>query len=168
MITDILRPVAICLLLLMAEVIIYPWIIIRGWSPDLLLIYVLLFASRNGKNAGLLIGLFAGLLQDITGGVTLGLMALVKSNLGFWFGFWIEKKAIEISPWLLSFIVFVSLLLQDIWTALFALQGSEIGFGIHILGQIIPTGVYSAFIAFLVAIFTGRSVIISKKVNGLR
>jgi len=168
MIAEILHPVAICLILLLIDVTVSPWISIQGWSPDLLLIYVMLFSAQKGKNGGLLVGLFAGILQDFTGGVSLGLLALAKSNLGFWFGYWIEKNGISLSIWLMSLIILISVLIQDTWVALFTLQGSEIEFGQYILGNVLPISIYSAFIALLFIIITGKTLNKVKKGGVLR
>jgi len=168
MIAEILRPVATCLILLLVDVVISPWISVHGWSPDLLLIYVIFYSAQKGKNAGLLVGLFAGLLQDITGGASLGLLALSKSNLGFWFGFWIEKKGVNPSVWLQCVVVFVSVIVQNTWVGLITLQGSEIEFGHYIFGDVLPIAFYSAFITFLIMLFTGNNGNKPKKIGALK
>ena len=168
MIADILRPAAICTILLLIEISLVPWISINGLTPDLLLIYVMLTAANRGKNAGLLTGLYAGLLQDITGGGALGLLALAKCNLAFLLGLSIEKRGNSFAAWVLLPVVFISALIHNTWTALFMLQGSEIEFGYFIISDILPSALYTTFCGLLFMLTAGKTRKSHRVMNVLR
>lgn len=55
--------------------------------PDFLLLCVLYFAIRNGKVAGEVTGFVSGLLLDFLSGSPFGLNCLVRTAIGFLFGF---------------------------------------------------------------------------------
>lgn len=59
---------------------------IRGVTPDLPLIVVVLLALRRGPEFGCAAGFAAGLLQDTAGGGLIGVQALTKAVIGFVIG----------------------------------------------------------------------------------
>lgn len=60
-----------------------PLIAIHGVYPDLLLIIVVSHALLSGKEKGVSIGFFAGLLQDLASGSIFGTNTLAKLATGF-------------------------------------------------------------------------------------
>lgn len=56
-------------------------------SPNLLIVLVSSFGFMRGKKSGLIIGFFAGLLIDISGGEVIGFNALLYMYIGYFNGF---------------------------------------------------------------------------------
>lgn len=63
-----------------------PMLAIYGVKPDLLLVAVVSTGLLFGKEAGVGIGFFAGLLQDLLSGNIFGLNILAKMTVGYVFG----------------------------------------------------------------------------------
>ncbi len=64
---------------------------IYGVIPNTALILVISFAIYGGKNEGAVIGFFAGILQDIVFGHTIGLNALIFTVIGYLIGLMDQK-----------------------------------------------------------------------------
>ncbi len=77
-----------CLLFLtlIVQTTLVPFIAINGIRPDLLLIVVVSTALLLGKEKGVGMGFFSGLLQDLASGNIFGLNALSKLATGYLFG----------------------------------------------------------------------------------
>lgn len=63
-----------------------PLIAFQGVKPDLVLIIVISSGLLAGKEQGLVIGFFSGLLQDLLSGSIFGLNTLPKLIIGYGFG----------------------------------------------------------------------------------
>lgn len=85
-----------CLLLLtlIIQATILPFIAINGIKPDLLLIVVVSTALLLGKEKGVGMGFFSGLLQDLASGNIFGLNVLSKLATGYIFGL-AERKVFK-------------------------------------------------------------------------
>ncbi len=71
-----------------------PLISIRGVFPDVLLIIVVSYALLSGKENGVGVGFFAGLLQDLVSGGIFGIGTLSKLSTGYLFGL-AERKVFK-------------------------------------------------------------------------
>lgn len=92
-----MRPLVWGLLLLLALVLqstILPLIAINGVRPDLLLIMVVSSGLLLGKEHGVGMGFFAGLLQDLASGNIFGLNTLSKLATGYFAGS-LERKVFK-------------------------------------------------------------------------
>jgi rod shape-determining protein MreD len=81
-----MRPViwgVFLLLTLILQATIAPLIAIRGIRPDLLLLVVVSSALLMGKEQGVGLGFFAGLVQDLASGNIFGLNVLSKMATGY-------------------------------------------------------------------------------------
>lgn len=66
----------------------------RGISPDVLLVIVVSYALLSGKEQGVGMGFFAGLLQDLALGSVFGVNTLAKLATGYFFGL-AERKVFK-------------------------------------------------------------------------
>ncbi|SFL68423.1 rod shape-determining protein MreD [Pelosinus propionicus] len=71
-----------------------PLISVRGIYPDVLLIIVVSYALLSGKESGVGMGFFAGLLQDLASGGIFGIGTLSKLSTGYIFGL-AERKVFK-------------------------------------------------------------------------
>ena len=63
-----------------------PLVAIKGICPDILLVVVVSYALLSGKEKGVGMGFFAGLLQDLAFGSIFGINTLSKLATGYIFG----------------------------------------------------------------------------------
>ncbi|QJW45283.1 rod shape-determining protein MreD [bacterium BFN5] len=84
----------IVLTALMIQAIVMPLLTFHGVKPDLLLIVVVSSSLLLGKDQGVSIGFFSGLLQDLVGGNIFGLNTLSKLITGYLFGM-AERKVFK-------------------------------------------------------------------------
>lgn len=71
-----------------------PLVSFKGIHPDLLLVIVVSYALLTGKENGVGIGFFAGLLQDLVSGSIFGINTLSKLATGYVFGM-AERKVFK-------------------------------------------------------------------------
>lgn len=79
---------------LMIQATVMPLLAFQGVQPDLLLIVVVSSSLLLGKDQGVSIGFFSGLLQDLVGGNIFGLNTLSKLITGYLFGM-AERKVFK-------------------------------------------------------------------------
>ncbi len=76
------------LLAVLLQLIVAPWLAIRGVKPDFVLILILFVAVLFGRVSGQLCGFGFGMIMDLIGiGSFLGLSALTKTVAGFLAGY---------------------------------------------------------------------------------
>jgi hypothetical protein len=99
--------------------------------------------------AGLACGFAAGLFQDALSSGVLGVLAFTRSSIGYWLGWWLQRRSavLGILGWSLS--VLVAALVQDLLAAMILLQGSQLELGRYFLQTIIPSSFYTAVVALL-------------------
>lgn len=71
-----------------------PLIGVQGIYPDILLVVVVSYALLSGKEKGVGMGFFAGLLQDLAFGSVFGTNTLSKLAVGYFFGL-AERKVFK-------------------------------------------------------------------------
>lgn len=79
---------------LIIQATVMPLLAFQGVRPDLLLIVVVSSSLLLGKDQGVSIGFFSGLLQDLVGGNIFGLNTLSKLITGYLFGM-AERKVFK-------------------------------------------------------------------------
>lgn len=79
---------------LIIQATVMPLLAFHGVQPDLLLIVVVSSSLLLGKDQGVSIGFFSGLLQDLVGGNIFGLNTLSKLITGYLFGM-AERKVFK-------------------------------------------------------------------------
>ncbi len=90
-----LRYGAVTLALVVVQTVIVPFISVANTVPDVLLVWIVYVAVRQGQIAGTVTGFAAGLILDLLGGQFLGLGALSKTIAGFLAGYFYNENKIE-------------------------------------------------------------------------
>jgi rod shape-determining protein MreD len=121
--------------------------------PDILLIWVVYVAVRQGQVAGTVAGFLIGLVIDLLSGSDgmLGLAALTKTVAGFLAGFFYdENKTFQtLGGYQILIAVGVTSVLQNVIYFVIFLQGSEVGWWGAILLYGLPTSFYTVVVALL-------------------
>lgn len=107
-------------------------------APNILLVVTVVYGYSRGKNAGMIIGFFAGLMADVFYCDVIGYNALVLVAIGFLSALW-RKKYYSDTLFIPMFIIFIStlgynLIYYFIW---FVLQG-EFYFAYSFIHVIVP------------------------------
>lgn len=140
--------------MLLLHISVVPLIAIEGISPDLMLIFVVYVALKNGQITGSVAGFITGLLIDLTVDFTLGLSALSKTIAGFVAGYFYNETKIEINTETFRFfsiVLFCSLVNNLVYLSL-DIIGRELS-NTEILKFIFGRSVYTSILS-LIPIFT--------------
>lgn len=100
-----------------------PTLKIGSVRPDFILIFLVFFSARFGRVPGILLGFGVGLLQDLTGSLSvLGTNALVKSIVGYSLGTLNGNLAVW-TPRVINLYIYGSLLGHALLYQLMMIQG---------------------------------------------
>lgn len=144
-------PYIILLLLLAAQVTVLDLLIVRGFKPDLVLIYFLFHFSRIGGFQTVIAGFGIGLLQDLFGGGFIGVNALAKTLAGFLLAKLFPEKVPE-EKWLYLGRLFLCIILHDFALWFIEGQAEYQGIGALLFRQVLPSVLYNGFLTFLASI----------------
>lgn len=126
-----------------------PYISIMGASPNFFLIIVTIAALTNGSDKGVVVGFVAGLILDLLGTGPIGPWAMVLSVTGYVTG--LVDQHLFAEGWLLPVTVlsFASFIGELLYLAVVVLLGSDLPFFSSIFSLVLPTTLYTIFIAVL-------------------
>lgn len=143
--------------MLLLYISVVPLITIKGIPPDLMLIFVVYVALKNGQIAGSVVGFIAGLLIDLTVDFTLGLSALSKTIAGFIAGYFYNETKVEINTETLRFfgIVFFCSLINDLVYFSLDIFGHESN-NIEIFKFIVGHSIYTSILSLIPIFATSR------------
>jgi rod shape-determining protein MreD len=112
--------------LLILQTTFIPFLSLSGILPDLLLIWVVVFAIRRGQVEGMVAGFIVGLLEDLLMTQFFGLSALTKTIAGFAAGYFFnENKTVQtLGTYRLVLIILGISFLHNVVRAGIFLQGS--------------------------------------------
>lgn len=134
---------------------------LEGITPDLLTIWVVYVALREGQISGTIWGFLAGLFFDLVTGNFIGLGALTKTICGFTAGYFYQENKTEITLGSYRFILIVlitALIDTTIFFVLFT-RGTDIGLVRAIFEFGLTTSLYTATITLLpMLVFSRKSV----------
>lgn len=139
---------AVILLVVQANLV--DMVSLRGIAPDLLLIFLVILAVREGQLAVLPWGFLLGLVLDLTTGTVIGLSALSKTIAAFTAGYFHSenKVAMNLSTYRFLLLVLLTAFVHNAaYFAVFTL-GSDIG----LLGAVFGVGLGSALYTTTLAI----------------
>ncbi len=103
-----------------------PTLKIGNVRPDFILVFLVFFSARFGRVPGILLGFGVGLLQDLTGSLSvLGTNALVKSVVGYTLGTLNGNLAVW-TPRVINLYIYGSLLGHALIYQLMMVQGLQI------------------------------------------
>lgn len=130
--------VLLLLTTLVVQATLVPLITVNGLRPDLLLIVVVSTGMLYGKEQGVGIGFFAGLLQDLASGNVFGLNILAKMAIGCVAGL-VERKVFKENLILPLFAVLVATICQRMLNLIFLwLFGYKANAGLPFIYNILP------------------------------
>ncbi len=119
---------------------------LEGITPDVLTIWIVYLALREGQLTATLWGFIIGLMFDLTTGNFIGLSALTKTVCGFTAGYFYNENKIPMTLGSYRFIIIVliaSLVHNTLYFVIFT-QGSEIGLARALLQIGLATTLYTA------------------------
>ncbi|MEK6775280.1 MAG: rod shape-determining protein MreD [bacterium] len=120
---------------------------------DLVLIVTYYFGYFHGKNKGMTVGAYLGILTDVLSGEHLGVQMFLKALVGYFsavFGMGILSKNVVIHFVLLLFFSLMNGLLNHFLIYLFV---GEIPFKDALLGMILPSAAWNALFGSLMVFF---------------
>lgn len=155
--------VLLSLLLILFSTTVLRFLAVSDILPDLLLVWIVYIAIREGQIPGMTAGFLIGLLLDLVSGPDgmLGLHALCKSIAGFLAGyFYNENKTIQTLGGY-QFIVAVALvsIVHNVVYFLIFLQGTDMQSWKIILRFALPTTVYTAAVGLLPMFVVARKFV---------
>jgi rod shape-determining protein MreD len=145
------RYALIALLLLVAQASLIQFIAIAGVTPDIVLIYVIVVALREGQVRGTVWGFAIGLAGDVLTGSFLGLGALTKTAAGFVAGYFYNEASPEQPLATYTFLIVVATagLMHNLLYYLFALQGLSVPLSTIIFKYVAGSTVYTLLVALV-------------------
>jgi rod shape-determining protein MreD len=138
--------VVICLLYILQCALI-PLVTLNGIKPDLLLITVLSTGLLVGKEKGVAIGFFAGLLADLASGGVFGSHTLSKMAIGYGAGM-LERKVFKENILLPLLAVMVATVIHSVlMTGILVFLGFRVEFFSLVLYNLLPLLAYNVIVA---------------------
>ncbi len=148
------------LLLIVLDSTLVKFLAISTIVPDILLIWIVYIAIREGQIAATTTGFLIGLAENLMGTTNgvLGLAALAKTFAGFTAGYFFNENKVETTLGGYQFIVIVSVasVVHNIIYFIIFLQGSGLSWMQSMLYYGIPTTAYTAVIALVPMFAFGR------------
>lgn len=137
----------IVIVALTIQATVMPLLAFQGVQPDLLLIVVVSSSLLLGKDQGVSIGFFSGLLQDLVGGNIFGLNTLSKLITGYLFGM-AERKVFKEHIFLPVLAMVVATICNSaISFILLFLLGYKIELMSAIINTVLPLLMYNVVVA---------------------
>ena len=146
-----IRFASIALLLFVVQMTFVPLISIGGYTPDLLILWIVAMGIRRGRVETTVGGFLAGFVQDLATTQFLGLAALSKSVTGFVAGAFFNENTAEQTLGSYRYVVSVLLLsaLHNIVYYSIFFQGVERSIVSAVLVSTVGTALYTAVAAVL-------------------
>lgn len=154
----------ICLLVgaLVLQSTVMPLIAIKGIKPDLLLIIVVSTGLLTGKERGVGIGFFSGLLQDLVSGSSFGINILTKMATGYLCGM-VERKVFKEYIFLPAIALLIATLINGFMTLMFLfLFGYKVDVLPAIVHNILPLVGYNVLFSIPVHILVYKFIHINR------
>jgi rod shape-determining protein MreD len=147
---------ALLVLLLVVQVSVFPHLRLLDAVPDLGLLLALAVAYREGPEAGLLVGFFAGLGFDLFLETPTGLSALVYALTAYAVGV-LQSGVLRAPRFMAPLLGGLGGLVSGAgYVAVGVLVGAEVGFTYHTFAVIGAAALYDALLAPLVFALTNR------------
>ncbi|MBC8016878.1 MAG: rod shape-determining protein MreD [Sporomusaceae bacterium] len=124
-----------------------PLIAIQGIYPDMLLVIIVSYSLLSGKEKGVSMGFFAGLLQDLASGSIFGTITLSKLATGYIFGL-AERKVFKEHVFLpVAATAIATVLNSMIMFMLFFILGMKVNILSTVMNSVLPLALYNLMIA---------------------
>jgi rod shape-determining protein MreD len=157
---SIIKYVFISLLLIIVQSQAMKLLSLEGMTPDILAIWVVYIALRQGQMSGTIWGFVIGLLFDLVTGNFIGLSALTKTACGFIAGYFYNenKTMLLLSSYRFTLVILMVSFLQNIVYFIIFTQGSDIGLLRAIFEFGLATSLYTATLSLLPVFFFSRKL----------
>jgi rod shape-determining protein MreD len=150
------RIAAMLLLLLVLQVALFPHLRLLGAVPDLGLLLAVAIAFRDGPEAGLLVGFFAGLSYDLFLETPTGLSALSYALTAYAVGL-LQSGVLRAPRFVAIYLGGLAGLVAGFgFVAIGVVVGAEVTFNYHTLGVLLAAALYDAVLAPFVFALVGR------------
>lgn len=140
-------------LLVLLQTTVIRYLTIEGITPDIVLLWIVYIAIREGQTPAIVAGFVLGLLVDLLSGNDgmMGLSALSKTTVGFAAGFlYDETRTMQsLGSYRFPLLILGISLLHNIIYFVIILRGSSYGWPAPLVQYGFPTSVYTAALALL-------------------
>ncbi len=147
---------AVVLLIVQANLV--DMISLKGITPDLLLIFIVYLAVKEGQMYVLPWGFSLGLVLDLSTGTVIGLSALSKTVAAFTAGYFFSENKIVMTRATYRFLLlvfFTAFVHNAVYFVIFTM-GSDIGFFGAMFGVGLASALFTTTIAILPMLVTAR------------
>ena len=150
MIQYYLKSSIIVLILIALQLTIIPMASINGITPDIVVIYVIIFALRYGQIKGTFLGFTVGLFYDLFSGGLLGSAMFSKTLAGFVAGYFHKDDDEDIysNTFLFAVIIFISSFIDSLFYAILGSAEVEL----NLFSLLFTNGIFPAVYTSLVGI----------------
>ena len=147
----VFRYIVISFLFIVLQTQVMQLLSLQGVTPDILTIWIVYIALKEGQLHATIWGFGIGLVSDLVTGSFIGLAALTKTVCGFVAGyFYNENKAqLTLSSYRFILIVLIVSLIHNMIYFIIFTRGSEIGIVQAVIEVGLATTFYTATITFL-------------------
>ena len=147
----VIRYSIVSLLLILVQTTLLRLVSLEGITPDILTIWVVYIAIKEGQLSATLCGFCIGLLFDLVTGNFIGLSALTKTLCGFLAGYFYgeNKTMLTLSSYRFPLIVFLASFVHNTIYFIIFTRGSEIGLVSAVTEFGIATTLYTAVLTLL-------------------
>lgn len=127
---------------------------IRGARPDLILLFTVWVAMKEGAFAGTIIGFLSGLFFDVYAPQNLGSGALANCVIGFLTGL-LDERTLKIDPRYRVVIILLAALLHDAIVTLRLHEAATLVSAPFLL-HVLPAALYTTLVGGVLLIFESR------------
>ncbi len=147
---------AVVLLIVQANLV--DMVSLRGITPDLLLIFIVYLAVKEGQTYVLPWGFFLGLVLDLSTGTVIGLSALSKTVAAFTAGYFFSdnKITMTLATYRFLLLVFLTAFIHNAVYFVIFTMGSDIGFLGAVFGVGLASALFTTTLAILPMLVTAR------------
>lgn len=147
------------LVLLIVQANLVDMVSLKGITPDLLLIFIVYVAVREGQMTALPWGFFLGLVLDLTTGTVIGLSALSKTVAAFTAGYFFadNKITMTLATYRFLLLVFFTAFVHNAVYFVIFTMGGDIGFFGAVFGVGLASALFTTTIAILPMLIAARA-----------
>ncbi len=159
MILSIIKSSFIFLFLAALQLTLIPFISIKGIVPDLIVIYVVMFALRYGQLKGTFFGFVVGFIFDLISGGLVGSAMFAKTLAGFVAGYFYKEEYEDVFSHKLLFfsIIFISALIDSFFYAVLGSADVKLNIISLIFSNAIFPAAYTALIGLAYSLLVRRN-----------
>ncbi len=156
----VLKIMAIFIGVMLAQLYLAQLLVLGDIRPDFILVFLIFVSARYGRMTGILLGFSAGLLQDLTGSLSvLGANALTKSIVGYTVGT-LNGTMTVWTPRIINLYIYGTLLGHAVIDQTSMIQGLRASPGLlanHILLEVLMSSVIVTGMRYLLPLMPSRA-----------